>query len=116
MVDETKKRAFGRRIKMLRERIGITQTALGLKTGISQNRISNWELGYSYPDVEHLMILAGGLGCSVDELVGYPHTGLSEYEYKLIEKIRRIDDDGMHTVEAVIDSQLLRLGCPMVEI
>ncbi|MBP3651972.1 MAG: helix-turn-helix transcriptional regulator [Clostridia bacterium] len=111
-----KKRAFGRRLKMIRERVGLTQTALGHKTGISQNRISNWELGYAYPDVEHLVLLADGLGCSVDELVGYPHAGLSDYEYKLIEKIRRIDDDGMHTVEAVIDSQLLRLGCSMTEI
>lgn len=110
MVDEVKRRAFGQRLKMIRTRIGLTQTALGLKIGIPQNRISNWELGYAYPDVEMLSLLADGLGCCVDEIIGRSCPGMNENEARLLNKIRRIDNDGLHTVEAVIDSQLLRLG------
>ena len=110
MIVDEKRRAFGKRLKVIRERLGITQTTLGARVGIKQNLISNWELGYAYPDVEKLVLLAGGLGCSVDEIVGNPHVGLSEAEYIHLEKYRQLDDDGLHTVEAVLDSQLLRIG------
>ena len=105
-----KRRAFGQRLKMIRTRCYPTQTALGLRTGISQNRISNWELGYAYPDAEMLSLLADAFGCCVDEILGRSCPGMNENEARLLDKLRMLDDDGLHTVEAVIDSQLLRLG------
>lgn len=80
MVDVTKKQIFGRRLKEIRERRGITQTELGFRTGINQNRISNWELGYAYPSVEMLVLLADGLSCTADELLGLSELKLTEDE------------------------------------
>lgn len=79
MVDENRLR-FGRRLKAIRERRGLNQTELGRISGISQNRISNWELGYAYPGIEALISLAESLHCSADELVGLSELELTKDE------------------------------------
>jgi putative transcriptional regulator len=40
------------------------------KMGVSQNQLSNWVTGKSFPTVEKLFKLAKVLDCTVDELYG----------------------------------------------
>ncbi len=100
----------GKRLRFLRERAGLSQTELGERAGIPQNNISNWELGLSYPQYEGIRKLCKGLDCSADELLGLTPPTLTAREYKSLQRYRMLDDDGQHTVDAVQDTQLRRLG------
>lgn len=100
---EEKEFEFAERLKEVRETRGMDQTQLGRKLRVSQNNISNWEIGVSAPKLALFKRLCNALNTSADYLLGLP---LDE----LVEKLYRLDDDGRHTVEAVIDSQLRRMG------
>lgn len=100
----------GERVRMLRERAGLSQAELGNKAGINPNSISNWELGIAYPQYSGIKRLCRALNCSADELLGLPLVGLNESDSELLVKVRQLDEDGLHTVEAVLESQLRRLG------
>lgn len=102
--------ASGARIKMLRERAGYSQTELGERSGLQQNSISNWELGYAYPQYQGIRALCMALSCSADELLGLPVRELTDAENEFLRKFRQLDEDGLHTLDAVLDSQLRRLG------
>lgn len=100
---EEKEFEFAERLKAARETRGMDQTQLGRKLRVSQNNISNWEIGVSAPKLALFKRLCNALNTSADYLLGLPIDGL-------VEKLYRLDDDGRHTVEAVIDSQLRRMG------
>lgn len=100
----------GARIKMLRERAGLSQTKLAEISGIGQNVISNWECGYNYPPYEGVCAICAALKCDVYEMLGLPRIDLPESDTRWLYKLRQLDDDGLHTIEAVLDSQLRRLG------
>lgn len=102
--------AFGRRLRALRERQGFQQKDLEERIGAKPNKVSNWELGYSYPQARAIIKLAHALSCSSDELLGIEPIRFSDHAYSLLKRIEQLDEAGIHTVEAVIDSQLRRLG------
>lgn len=56
-------------IKTLREKRGITQTALGEQIGVSSKTVSKWETAKGLPDISLLQPLAEALGVSVIELM-----------------------------------------------
>lgn len=60
--------AVGRRIRALRETLGLSQTALGTRMGHSQAAVSNWENGTRSPDVVQLVRLAEALEVAVADL------------------------------------------------
>lgn len=101
---------FGAVLRSVRMRAGLTQTELGNKCGIVPNKISNWELGHGHPFMSDFRKLCKALGCSADELLGLSPDTLTPQEYKSLKRYRMLDDDGRHTVDAVQDSQLRRLG------
>ena len=101
---------FGRRLKMIRERRGISQTDLGNEIGINPNRISNYEIDFRKPPIDVIPILCKGLHCTADELLGMSEIALTDDELYCLLHYRLLDDAGRHTVRAVIDSQLLRMG------
>ena len=49
--------AFGKLILTLRTRIGLTQTGLAERLGVSRKAVAGWEGGNSYPTAEHLQEL-----------------------------------------------------------
>ena len=102
--------ASGNRIRLYRERAGLSQVELAERAGLKPSTVSNWEQGLAYPQYRGIKILCKIFGCSADDLLGLPAVGLTADESELLAQIRRLDDDGLHTVRAVIDSQLLRLG------
>lgn len=59
---------FADRLKKYRIEAGMTQKELAEKLNASQNTISQYESGKRNPTVKNLLVIAGLLGCSVDEL------------------------------------------------
>lgn len=58
------------RLKMLRQKMNLTQKQLGKKLGLSNKTISNYENGDRQPDNETLLKLAEFFGVSVNYLLG----------------------------------------------
>ena len=59
---------IGRRLKGLRQEAGLSQSALALRMGITQQAIAKWESEKSTPDYHMLVKLADALGVSPDRL------------------------------------------------
>jgi transcriptional regulator with XRE-family HTH domain len=60
---------FGRRLRELRQRYGVTQQQLSIATGLTEGYISNMERGLKVPSLTTILRLAVALGCKVTELV-----------------------------------------------
>jgi transcriptional regulator with XRE-family HTH domain len=65
----------GPRLRRLRERRGVTLTALAAQTGISKSTLSRLESGQRKPSLELLLPLAKVHHLPLDELVGAPRVG-----------------------------------------
>lgn len=59
---------FGKRVRTLRDRLGITQEELGAKAGFHSQRISEFERGEANCTLETIERLAKGLKCEPAEL------------------------------------------------
>lgn len=105
MIDE-KEFDFARTLKAVRESRGLLQKQLGEKIGINPNRISNWELGYSLPQLAIFRDLCIALNCPPGDLLGLSRAPLSADEYTLLKGYRQLNEAGQHTMMAVLDSQL----------
>jgi transcriptional regulator with XRE-family HTH domain len=66
-----------RRIRAIRERLGLTKTGLAERIGVSQPTVTRWESNQDVPAERHLQTLAAMIGISVPEL-RYGCAGLSE--------------------------------------
>ena len=56
--------AFGQRILTLRTQLGLTQTGLAERLGVSRKAVAGWEAGSSYPTAGHLQqLIALGVRC-----------------------------------------------------
>lgn len=60
---------FEKRLKAIRTDRGFTQKQLAQVLGITEQAISKWERGVSYPDISMLDGIATVLGCSLDFLL-----------------------------------------------
>jgi transcriptional regulator with XRE-family HTH domain len=65
----------GPRLRRLRQRRGVTLTALAAQTGISKSTLSRLESGQRRPSLELLLPLAQTYHLPLDELVGAPAVG-----------------------------------------
>jgi transcriptional regulator with XRE-family HTH domain len=61
--------AIGKRIRAMRERIGMSQKAFADRIGAKNTTVSNWEKGLTRPDVDTLVSICAALECSSDELL-----------------------------------------------
>lgn len=74
------------KIKMLREKKGITQAELANQLGITRSGVNAWEMGISTPSTQYIIILAKFFNVSTDYLLGLSDTatisvnGLSDRE------------------------------------
>lgn len=60
---------FGSFLQTARKELGMTQTQLGEKLGVTDKAISRWERGVGFPDISLLEPLAEALGITVTELM-----------------------------------------------
>lgn len=64
---------FGKRIKELREKKGLTQEQLAEAIGVKDDRtIRFWEAGTNAPKFAHMVALAKALGVLIRELFTFP--------------------------------------------
>ena len=64
------------RIKELREGIGLTQSELSRRLGITRASVNAWEMGISVPSTQYLVLLSEIFGVTTDYLLG-----ISDKEY-----------------------------------
>ena len=78
------------RIKDLREKQNITQSALAKQLGITRSSVNAWELGISVPSTQYIVELAIIFHVSTDYLLGVSHSatvsveGLTEQDVLLV--------------------------------
>lgn len=65
------------KIKILREKSGMTQTELANKLGITRSGVNAWEMGISVPSTQYVIELALLFGVSTDYLLGLPSSSVS---------------------------------------
>ena len=58
------------KIKMLREKSGMTQTELSRKLGVARSGVNAWEMGISIPSTQYIVEIALLFGVSTDYLLG----------------------------------------------
>ena len=74
------------KIKILREKKGITQSELAANLGITRSAVNAWEMGITVPSTQYVVELAKFFNVSADYLLGLPSTstisvnGLNERE------------------------------------
>lgn len=61
---------FGKRLKLLRTNLNLTQNQLGKDLNLSQRAISSYENGLRFPDEQILNLIADYFNVSVDYLLG----------------------------------------------
>lgn len=83
-------KTVGRRIREVREQIGMTQSDLAKRVHVSRSSVQSWENGQTYPSIDNCVSLANVFHLSVDYLVARsPHKEIrldnySENEKRLI--------------------------------
>ena len=81
------------KIKFLREQLGLTQSDLAKKLGITRSSVNAWEMGISVPSTQYVVELAGIFKVSTDYLLGVQNTasvsvdGLSETDVQLVNAV-----------------------------
>lgn len=61
---------FGERLKMLREKTGVSQQKIADIVGLTQQAVGKWENSKAEPDLATVAKLADFFGCSTDYLLG----------------------------------------------
>lgn len=81
------------KIKLLREKRGITQSELAKRLGITRSGVNAWEMGISVPSTQYIVELSLFFGVSTDYLLGLSQTatvsvdGLNDREISSILEI-----------------------------
>lgn len=81
------------KIKILREKKGITQTELAKQLGLTRAGVNAWEMGISVPSTQYVVELAIYFGVSTDYLLDMKNTaavsvdGLNDREIASIVEI-----------------------------
>ena len=105
---------IGYRIKEARERLGLTQTELGQKVGVTGSAITNYEKENSHPKEQIIYKLMETLGVDANYLfqdcIHIPtkdnDIDLSEYEH--IKKYRDLDEHGKRMVDFTLKEEYER--------
>ncbi len=85
------KKLFGKRIKILRQRKGLTQEKLAEILGIGERNLSKIECGVNFVSADTLEKLAIALDVSIKELFDFEH--LKDEEIQKVELINAIKKD-----------------------
>lgn len=68
------------KIKLLREKRGITQSELAKQLGITRSGVNAWEMGISIPSTQYIIELALFFDVSADYLLDLPRTSTVSVE------------------------------------
>ena len=98
---------LGKRLQALRLANGYMQQDVADALETSASNVSNWEIDYSEPKrLSMVRKLCKLYNCTSDFLLGLSEYDFSAEAIKLMCDFDKLDEDGKHTVRAVLDSQL----------
>lgn len=78
------KTLFGKKIRIYREKLGLTQYALAISVGVTQNFLGDIERGNKLPSVEVLIRLSNTLKVSLDILFSGSLNNIAEEEKQVV--------------------------------
>lgn len=90
---------FGKYIRALRTKHGMTQAALASRLHVTDKAVSKWERDLSYPDISLFPRLAEVLGVSVSELISAADNG---EEPEQLTQIYRVSHDIRTPIHIII--------------
>lgn len=68
--DEERRQQFGARVRIMRKALGLTQTELAEKLGVTNQAIATYEKGKREPNFRNLLGLSRALNVTIDWLLG----------------------------------------------
>lgn len=68
--DDERRKLFGAKVRIMRRLLGLTQTALAKKLGVTTQAVAAYEAGKREPPFKNLIGLSRALNVSVDWLIG----------------------------------------------
>lgn len=105
---------IGYRIKEAREQLGLTQTELGQKVGVTGSSITNYEKETSHPKEQIIYKLMETLGVDANYLfqdcihISPKENDIDLSEYKHVKKYRALDSHGKDMVDTVLEKEYSR--------
>lgn len=96
-------------IKKARIAANLKQSDLAKMLNVGQTTISNWETGYSQPDLESIRTMAKLFNCSIDELLGQKEKPVVKDD-GLSQKLEKLSDRNLQRLEDYIDILLETQG------
>ena len=96
-------------IKKARIAANLKQSDLAKMLNVGQTTISNWETGYSQPDLESIRTIAKLFNCSRDELWGQKEKPVVKDD-GLSQKLEKLSDRNLQRLEDYIDILLETQG------
>lgn len=97
---------FGKRLKELRNKIGLYQKDIASELGVTPEAISNWERGKTEPTYEQLILIADIFNVSLDYLLGRTDKNQIELEQKLEEARQLAKDLQKYLPDALHETEL----------
>lgn len=72
--------SLAEKIKLLREKSGLTQAEVARTLGLSRSSVNAWEMGLSVPSTQYIVELAKKFNVSTDYLLGMDNTATISVE------------------------------------
>jgi len=82
-------------IKKYRQQKGMTQSQLASVFNVSEQAVSRWENGNTYPDISLIPAIADYFGITIDELMGMESYKDERETEKIIEKVKENERKGL---------------------
>lgn len=89
-------KVFAKRMRELRESLGVNQTEVANRAGISRQSVTQYERGTRVPDIKTLRNLAVVFGVTSDYLVGL--SDIPDRTTKLPDELARITEEQRETL------------------
>ena len=93
---------IGTKIKELRKRESMTQEQLAEKLNVTPQTISRWETETAYPDITAIPILANIFDVTIDTLMGYDKTKISQRVNDIINSAKRYFWNDIEKCESIL--------------
>ena len=105
--------SFGSRLKNRREELGLKQSELGQRLGITGSAIGNYENGSSSPKADILYRIFDVLKCDAnylfqDEMRELEIDDCTVPEVKMIKKYRALDEHGKEAIDSILEIEYRR--------
>lgn len=78
-------------LKKLRSNAGLSQQEMADRLGIPSRTYGAWERGESVINIRQAAAICNVLGCTPNDLVGWPMDGLTPDEYDLVKSYKACD-------------------------